>query len=170
MDEYTLLLVDDEPSILQSLKRLFREARVRVLTASDGQEALGIIRSESVQVLVTDNIMPRMTGVELIKKVKQCSPQVIRIILSGHSNLDSVLTAVNEGEVFRFILKPWNDIDLKAAVALAMAHYKLVEDNAHLENELKAISQMVLGLRSRHPELFEAGNPEESAPTERLCR
>jgi len=153
---YTLLLVDDEPNIIRSLKRLLRSEPIAILTASNGREAMEIFQNQSIQVLLTDNIMPEMTGIELIKKVKACSPQTVRIILSGHSDMDAVLSAINEGEAYRFIMKPWNDLDIKATVALAFAHYKLVEDNARMHNELEEKSRLLDEVKSRHPEIFDS--------------
>jgi YesN/AraC family two-component response regulator len=160
MDQYTILLVDDEPNILKALKRLFRKDHVRILTASNGQEALEIIKRESIQVLITDNVMPEMTGIELIKKVKERAPDIIRIVLSGQSDLQAVLTAVNEGEAFRFVLKPWNDIELRATVSLSLAHYKLAEDNKRLVSELREKSQLLDVLRAQHPEFFDTTQQE----------
>ena len=165
MKEYKILLVDDEPNILRALKRLFRMEHVQILTAQNGIEALEILSKESVQVLITDNVMPEMTGIELIKKVKENSPDTLRIILSGQSDLEAILTAVNEGEVFRFILKPWNDIDLKTTVSLALAHFKLMEDNKRLLAELREKSRLIDMLRTKHPELFELENPNDSCYT-----
>ena len=159
MDKYRILLVDDEPNILNALRRLFRTDQIKILTAQNGREALEIFKREPIQVLITDNLMPEMTGIELIKRVKQSYPDTIRIILSGQSDLQAVLTAINQGEAFRFVLKPWNDIDLKAAVSLALAHYKLAEDNKHLIRELREKNQVLDLLHKRHPELFDPSQP-----------
>ncbi len=154
VNDYTVLFVDDEPYILKSLQRLFRGDPFKVLTSSNAGEALEVLKSTSVQVLVTDNMMPGMTGVELAKRVKELYPKVLRIILSGQSNMDAVLKAVNEGEAFRFVLKPWSDMDLKATINIALAQYKLIDDNQRLLQELNAKSHLLNLLRNRHPELF----------------
>lgn len=155
-ERYTLLLVDDEPHILNALKRLFRRERLELLIANSGAEALRIIKAQTVQVLLTDNRMPEMTGLELVKHVKDVSPETIRIILSGQSDLDAVLAAVNEGEVFRFLLKPWNDLDLKLTVSLAMAHYNLELNNRTLNHQLREASQVLDLLKERYPDIAEA--------------
>ncbi len=153
-DKYRVLLVDDEPLILRALSRLLRCDSYDTLTASSGQEALEIIRGTPVQLLITDNIMPGMTGVELIRQVKQCSPDTIRIILSGQADMESVLKAINEGEAYRFVLKPWHDVDLQITVNIALAQYKLNEDVKMLREQLRAKTAIIESLRARHPEIF----------------
>ena len=163
MEKYRLLLVDDEPAILRSLARLFRDNQVDLLFANSGEEALDIIKDNSVEVLVTDNLMPGMTGVELLRRVKDVSPDTVRIVLSGHSEMEAVLRAVNEGEAFRFVLKPWNDIDLKVTVNLALAHYKLTHDNRQLIRELREKSRLLDKIRQLHPGVVEASLKELSS-------
>jgi response regulator RpfG family c-di-GMP phosphodiesterase len=166
MEKYTVLFVDDEPFILKAMKRLFHNDPLNILTASNGREGLEVIKSQPVQLLVSDNIMPEMTGVELIRHVKRCSPDTIRIILSGQSDMDSVLRAINDGEAYRFVLKPWNDIDLKVTVNLALAHFKLVADKRSLERELCEKNQLLENLRKSHPELFDTSQVGSSAAYE----
>ena len=161
MEKYNLLLVDDEPNILKALTRLFREQHVNILTANNAEEALEIIKKEQIQLLISDNLMPGMTGVELIKKVKEISPDTLRIILSGHSDMDAILDAVNHGEAYRFILKPWNDIDLKLTLNIALAQYKLIADNKSLEKELFEKNRILANIKKNHPEIFDASIPRD---------
>ena len=154
MKKYTVLFVDDEPNILRALVRLFHGDHLNILTASSGDEAFEIIRNNKVQVLVTDNIMPGMQGVELVRKVRDISPDTLRIILSGHSNMDAVLNAVNESEVFRFVLKPWTDSDLKATVHIALAQYGLQDDIVNLKRELEERDRLLKYLQNHFPDLF----------------
>lgn len=151
---YTVLLVDDEPNILRALVRLFRGEPINVLTANSAEEALTMIREQSIQLLITDNLMPGMSGVELIKKVKEVSPDTIRMILSGHSDMEAILKAVNEGEAYRFVLKPWSDIDMKITVNIALAQYKLIQNNRELLRQLDEKNRLLDNLRANHPELF----------------
>ncbi|MBK7143023.1 MAG: response regulator [bacterium] len=160
MDRYSVLFVDDEPNILRSLTRLFHRESFDVLVASGGEEALELLRSRPVQLVVTDNIMPRMTGVELIKKIRDSWPDTLRIILSGQSDMQAVLGAVNQGEAFRFLLKPWTDSDLKANVYIALAHYKLRQDVASLKNQLTEMELVLVYLQKQHPEVLATAPPE----------
>ena len=120
----TLLLVDDEPSILASLKRLFRREGYRILTAESGAAGLDQLAAEPVGVIVSDARMPGMSGGELLGKVREMHPEVVRIMLSGYTDLKAVTTAVNRGELFSFLTKPWSDDELLETVRDAFRHYE----------------------------------------------
>ncbi len=113
-----VLLVDDEERILRSLAMLFRD-RYEVLATTDAREALAIVGRRAVHVLVSDQRMPIMRGAELLRLVRQKSPDTMRILLTGYSELDAVVASVNEGEIFRFISKPWNATELRDTVRQA---------------------------------------------------
>lgn len=116
----TILFVDDEERILRSLKLLFmREYQVR--TASSGQEALEILRRETVHALVSDQRMPQMTGVELLRQARDVSPNTMRLLLTGYSDIEAIIGSINEGEIFRYISKPWNQEEIRDIVASAAA-------------------------------------------------
>ena len=119
--ERTLLLVDDEPSILNALKRLLRREGYTVLTAGGGEEALEILSTHPAQVIVSDQRMPGMSGVELLSRVRELYPDTRRIILSGYSDISTLSDAINRGAVWKFIAKPWDDEALKAEIGHAFA-------------------------------------------------
>jgi len=154
MSKYKILLVDDEENILQALKRLLREMHIEILTALSGEEALEIIKKTKIQLLITDNLMPGMKGVDLIRSVRGISPETIRIILSGHSDLEAILKAVNDGEAYRFILKPWDDLEMKITVNIALGQYRLAEENKELLAKLRRKERILDELKTRRPELF----------------
>lgn len=114
--EPTLLLVDDEPNIINSLKRLLRREGYRILTAESGAEALELLAANTVQVIVSDHRMPGMSGVELLSRVRDLYPSTRRIILSGYSDIGTLTDAINRGAVWKFISKPWDDEELKTDV------------------------------------------------------
>lgn len=120
-----LLVVDDEPSILTAMKRLFLDSNIDVLTANDAAEALEILGCNRVAVIVSDQRMPNMTGIELLEKVKHEYPDSIRILLTGYSDINVAIDAINKGEVYRFITKPWNDHEIRNTVKLAMEKHHL---------------------------------------------
>nr|WP_321241894.1 EAL domain-containing protein [uncultured Tolumonas sp.] len=113
---HVLLLVDDEPSILNALRRTLRSAEYKIVIANGAEEALDALAHYDVGVIITDNRMPGVSGIELFHQVKQRYPQVTRIMLSGYSDFSSLSSAINAGEIFRFLSKPWEDDQLKAAV------------------------------------------------------
>jgi diguanylate cyclase (GGDEF)-like protein/PAS domain S-box-containing protein len=112
VDEDTLLIVDDEPGTLQTLRRLLRREGYRVLTASGGQEGLNLLALNKVQVIVSDQRMPNMSGTQFMRIARELYPDTIRIILSGFADLAAVTDSVNQGELFKFMTKPWDDGEL----------------------------------------------------------
>ena len=113
-----LLLVDDEERILRSLAMLFR-GQYELRTTTDAHEALRIVERETVHVVVSDQKMPIMRGADLLRQIKEKSPNTMRLLLTGYSELDAVVASVNEGEIFRFLNKPWDAQELRATVAQA---------------------------------------------------
>ncbi len=105
----TVLFVDDEIRILRSIKRLVFGKEFTSLFANNGSEAIEILAKNEVHVLVTDMRMPGMSGLELLRAVKEDSPHIARIVLSGYTQVTTLLTAINQGEIMRYIIKPWED-------------------------------------------------------------
>lgn len=132
-----LLLVDDEKNILAALQRLLRSEKYRVLTANSAAEALELLASTKVDVITSDQRMPNMTGVEFFRIAKEKYPETIRIMLSGYTELQSVTDAVNEGAIYKFLTKPWDDEQLKAHIAEAFERKALADENASLNHRLR---------------------------------
>jgi diguanylate cyclase (GGDEF)-like protein/PAS domain S-box-containing protein len=118
----TLLLVDDEPDILNALKRLLRRSGYRILTATSGADALELLGLNDVQVILSDQRMPQMSGTEFLSRVKELYPNTVRMVLTGHSDLASVTGAINRGAIFRFLSKPWDDDQLREQIHYAFVH------------------------------------------------
>lgn len=114
-----ILLVDDEERILRSLGMLLR-MQYQVFATSDGHEALAILRREKIHVLISDQRMPIMSGTELLRQAREIAPDTIRILLTGYADADSAMEAVNEGEIFRYINKPWGPKELRDTIAQAV--------------------------------------------------
>ncbi|MBE9563050.1 MAG: response regulator [Proteobacteria bacterium] len=117
-----LLFVDDEKQILIPLKAMFKK-QYTVFTAISGPNALEIIKNNSIQIIISDQRMPEMQGIELLKQVKELSPKTVRILLTGYADLNAVVESVNTGEIFRFIEKPWNNERLKNTIEAAASIY-----------------------------------------------
>jgi DNA-binding NtrC family response regulator len=117
-----ILLVDDEPEILFSLKALLRQEFV-LHTAESGREALEILRQFPIQVIMTDQRMPEMTGVELMGRAKTQYPDAIRIIFTGYADIKAVVDAINHGGLFRYITKPWDPDELISLLQDAVSEY-----------------------------------------------
>lgn len=120
----TILFVDDEPDILAALRRLLQREGIRVLTAESGNRALELLATEGVQVIISDQRMPQMTGTEFMSRVKELHPDTVRMVLTAYVDLDSVTQAVNGGAIYKFLHKPWNDAQLREQIREAFRYYE----------------------------------------------
>ena len=118
-DKVKILFVDDEPQILVTLRALFR-AKYQVLTANSGAEALEIIGREKIHAIISDQRMPHMLGHQLLQEVKKRSPFTMRILLTGYSDMSAIVNSINEGEIFRFVNKPWQTAEIRGIVDSAV--------------------------------------------------
>ncbi|WP_316677714.1 HD domain-containing phosphohydrolase [uncultured Tolumonas sp.] len=129
---FTILLVDDEINILRSLHRLLRPEGYRILTAESGAAALSLMSSEPVDLVISDMRMPEMDGAVFLAKVRQEWPDTIRLLLTGHADMAQTVAAINQGEIYRFIAKPWNDQELQIIVRQALEQLYLRRENQRL--------------------------------------
>ncbi len=129
---YKMLIVDDEPANLRTLARLFRED-YEVLTAESGDDALALLGQHDVALLITDQRMPGMTGIELLKKTVPLRPRMVRIILTGYTDVDALVEAINCGQVYRYVAKPWDNEELRLTVKRALEHYETSRKSYELE-------------------------------------
>lgn len=132
----TLLLVDDEQSVLTALVRLFREDGYRVLTAGGGEEALRLLAENDVQVILSDQRMPGMTGVEMLTEAAARYPNTVRMVLSGYADLSAILSAINTGHVYKFLLKPWDNEALRADVREAFVQAEAIRERIRSYREV----------------------------------
>jgi len=138
MRENIVLFVDDEENILHSIKRVVADEDFTSLFASNGEEALHLMKNFQISVLITDMMMPKMNGLSLLLETKSLYPETIRVILSGQTELSKVLAAINQGDIFRFITKPWNtQVDLLATIRQSIEYYNLRQDKKKLEQSLR---------------------------------
>jgi putative nucleotidyltransferase with HDIG domain len=121
-----VLFVDDEQNILNAVKRLFISDPVTVLTATTALEGIEILKHNPVSVIFSDNMMPGMKGIEFLKWTKTVTPDSVRILMTGYADLHAAIEAINSGEVFRFVTKPWDDMELRQTVLDSIAKHKIV--------------------------------------------
>jgi len=133
-NEHTLLLVDDEKAITRALHRLFRKEGYQILTAESGPEGLETLRRHEIPVsmIISDQRMPEMSGAQFLEEAKVICPEAIRYLLTGYSDMEAVIQAVNKGEIHRYLTKPWNDDDLVLQVRQSLEHYELQYENKRL--------------------------------------
>ncbi|MCX8119145.1 MAG: response regulator [Desulfobacterota bacterium] len=134
-----ILCVDDEKSILQALARVFLcLPEYQLLTATSGEEGLNLLENQSpIHVVISDYRMPGMNGVDFLKAVREKWPHTVRMVLSGYADAEAVVSAINEGQIYKFIPKPWNVDELKTTLAKAVEWYNLQQQNLRLSEELR---------------------------------
>jgi response regulator RpfG family c-di-GMP phosphodiesterase len=128
----TLLFVDDEPSILSSLQRLFRPKGYKILTAESGEAGLAVLDVHPVDLVISDMRMPKMDGAQFLEQVRQKTPETMRLLLTGYADVTSTINAINKGEIYRHISKPWDDNDIVLIVKKALEHKALRGENQRL--------------------------------------
>jgi response regulator RpfG family c-di-GMP phosphodiesterase len=129
----TLLFVDDERNILSALNRLFRPQGYRIFTAEGGPAALQIMERQAIDLVISDMRMPGMDGAQLLAHIAERWPDTTRMLLTGYADIQSTVSAINHGHIYRYISKPWDDNDIKLNVATAIEQKKLVEEKRRLE-------------------------------------
>lgn len=144
--KYKILVVDDEPTNIRLLERIFNR-HYHVLSATSGKEAMELLRQHNVAVIISDQRMPEMNGIEFLKHAAALRPRVIRIIISGYSDVNVLTEAINSGIIYRFISKPWNNEDLVQTVSKAIDHYEVIKRQYEL---LQANERLTTQLASIH--------------------
>ena len=133
---YKIIVVDDEPANLRLLERLFRHD-YEVITAESGEEALRLLGEHDAALIITDQRMPIMTGVELLKRTADIRPHMVRIILTGYTDVETLVEAINSGLVYKYVTKPWNNEELRLTVSRALEHF----DTNKARHELEMMNQ-----------------------------
>lgn len=146
-----ILLVDDEPNVLSALTRSLFDEPYQIVTELSGETALERMKNEQIKVVVSDEKMARMSGSEFLSQVREQYPHTVRIMLTGHATLDAAMRAVNEGEIYRFFSKPWDDLVLKFAIRSAIEKYDLEEENRRLLKTIRHQSMELRLLERRYP-------------------
>ncbi len=135
--KHPILLVDDEPEILFSLRGLLRR-EFDLHTAQSGAEALEILKRQPIHVIMTDQRMPEMTGVELLRRARGESPEAIRMVFTGYADIKSVVDGINQGRIFRYLTKPWDPDELVAVLHEACAEFARIAERRRLLFDVRA--------------------------------
>lgn len=139
-----ILCVDDEKNVLRAVARAFLDEDYEILSAQSGEEGLLILDHEAgIQIVLSDYRMPGMNGVEFLREVCRRHPETIRIVLSGYANTAAVVDAINEGEIYKFIPKPWDDEDLKSTIQNGLERYFRRQQDALLVAELRKAKELL---------------------------
>ena len=151
MPLFNLLLVDDSLNMLKSLKRTFKDENYTVFTAENAVEAMKVLESEKVDLVISDYSMPDISGIEFLKRVRVRYPDVIRIMLTGVTDFQVAKDAINQGEIYRYFNKPYDDFEIKLSVKYALIQRTLELENEALRSELHTKKKILMKLEQRFP-------------------
>jgi len=140
---HTVLLVDDEPDVIAGLKRVLHKEPYRILEAHTAEEAAQVLKTHPVDLIVTDEEMPGMSGTEFLAKVAEDHPDIVRIVLTGRPTLEAAMRAINEGKVYQFFTKPCNEIDLAITMRRALEQRDLAKKSRELLEVSKRQSVLI---------------------------
>ncbi len=129
---YKIMIVDDEPANLRVLERLFRHD-YQVLTAESGADALELLQQHDVALIMTDQRMPEMSGIELLKRTAIVRPHMVRMILTGYTDMEALVEAINSNQVYKYVTKPWSNDELRLTISRALEHYETIKAHHELE-------------------------------------
>ncbi|MDA3928256.1 MAG: hybrid sensor histidine kinase/response regulator [Prolixibacteraceae bacterium] len=138
--EHNLLIIDDEPEIVKALTRQFRR-KYNVFSTTNAEDGFGIMERENIQVVLSDQRMPGITGVDFFARIKSKYPDALKLILTGYSDIEAVIGAINDGQVFRYVTKPWNPDELETIIKEAFEKYELITNNRRLMHNLQEVNE-----------------------------
>ncbi len=157
--KHTLLVVDDEPDVCDSVRDLLRRD-YKVLRAKNAEEGIKLLQENEIHIIMTDQRMPKISGVEFLKKIRLGHPQAVRMLFTGYADFDSIIQAINQGHIFKFLKKPWHPEELEATVREAAAEYERILEQAgevhrlraelqHLRDRVSALEEEVKRLQGK---------------------
>lgn len=165
--KHTLLVVDDESDVCDSVHDLLRR-EFRVLRATNARDGYRLMQEEEVHIVMTDQRMPRITGVELLQQIKARNPQAVRLLFTGFTDIDSIIAAINQGHVFQFLKKPWQPEELVQAVREAATEYDRMTAAAEESERLRILlSSLQNRIDSLESEVQRLSGLHESPPSKR---
>jgi two-component system probable response regulator PhcQ len=163
MEKSNILLVDDEPNLTAALVRSLDRNQFRIYTAESAQQGLMILAGNNIDVVVSDERMPGMTGSQFLSEVRKQWPNTIRMILSGQADLEAAVRAINEGEVYRFLLKPCHPKELQMTILQGLQHKKLVAQSRRLLQEHMKTQNLLEELEKANPGITKIDLDEDGA-------
>ena len=150
-----VLLVDDEPDVLDTLLSILSDEGYEVEIAHSGQEALERIEAFPAEIVLSDYMMPGMCGVELLHNIKQRLPHIIPILITGRGDMKISIESINQGQIFRFLLKPWNNQELKVTLQTALQYHDVIIENERLTTKVERQSNLLDEIEKKYPGITE---------------
>jgi DNA-binding NtrC family response regulator len=146
-----VLIVDDDPDALECLESLLSEEGYEVEKAHGSHEALDLIDTFAPEIVLSDYMMPGMCGVELLHRIKEQIPNIVPILITGHGDLKISIGSINQGEIYRFLLKPWHTDELKMTIRTALQYHDVLRENERLSNTVKRQSSLLEDIEKKYP-------------------
>lgn len=154
MSKHDILIVDDEENILATMSRLLRSEGRQILLANNVTDALEKLKANcGADLVISDNKMPDMSGIDFLVKVRQLYPHSVRILVTGYPDLEAAINAINKGQVYRFISKPWENEEIKLIVKQALEYCDVLRDNRVLIDIARQQADMLKNFETKHPEI-----------------
>ena len=163
MKKKQIFIVDDEPNIIKALKRALMNEDYDILSAESAEECLKLLEEHQVQLVISDESMPGMPGTEFLSIVRHKYPDIIRIMLTGKASIDAAMKAVNEGEIYRFFIKPCDNLELKLSIRHGLEKYEMEEEKRLLLGTIKVQSNELSRLEKQHPGITQIEEDESGA-------
>lgn len=151
MNPHRVLFVDDEPRVTEALKRALRREPYEILSATSAEEALRILSGQAIDVVISDECMPGMSGTEFLAQVCRRFPETIRMVLTGHANVEMAIRAINQGEIYRFFTKPCNEVDLAVTIRQALRQKELLAESRRLLRVAHRQAALLEELEKQYP-------------------
>ena len=161
MQQRTILIVDDEPNVLKALLRTLRKEDYDIFTATSAQEGLKLLDMREFDLVISDQHMPGMDGIAFLQKVKAEQPHTLTVMLTGAKEIDVAMEAINTAGVYKFILKPWEDDDLKVTIRRALESLDLVRERNALRERVKSRDTLLRNLEMEHPGITRVDKDED---------
>lgn len=146
-----ILIVDDEENVISALRRALRKEGYELRFATRPGDALALLREEPSDLVLSDHLMPDMTGLEFLKTVRNRHPDTVRLMLTGHADMQTAIDAINQGEIYRFLTKPWDDTELKVTLHLAFEQLDLERENRRLLARVRYQDELLKSIEREHP-------------------
>jgi len=163
MPKHNILFVDDSPNILKALRRTFALEDYSIICATSADEALAVLAHDDIDVVVSDENMPGISGTEFLAQVREQYPDIVRMMLTGATDIEVAKGAINEGAIARFFTKPWEDYELLIGIQQALRVKELEQDNEKLRSSIRERDQLLQELEGEHPGITERRLAEDGA-------
>jgi two-component system probable response regulator PhcQ len=158
-----VLIVDDEDNVRNALRRSLRKEGYQLFFASGPAEGLKILAEQPIDLVMSDHMMPEMSGLEFLTIVRDRCPDVMRLMLTGHADMDTAIKAINHGEIYRFLTKPWDDTELKITLHLAFEKQDLERENRRLMSIVRRQEMFIVNLEKEYPGIGQVARDENGA-------